>query len=163
MNFSWPLKQIWFCCLFGVVYTFYTIASQCNSICGLGTLSTWGWKKSYICSSSPTLGQGRVLNQTLQKRALNVLPRTVSPGPTQPLPRLPVFCFLFPSLACEQRGSPFHRLPRLSKGSAGTGGRRPVAGQQPDRQRTLPPGPRHIRTSPSALRACGLISPPPLL
>lgn len=113
------------------------------------------------------LGQGRASAQNLQEKGLPRFPlvrREAFPG-SHAIPA-PAPCPLFPlppAWPVNSAALPFTRPPRLSMGSAGPGGRRPVAGQRPERQHPLPPGPRHIRTSPSAPRACGPISSPPLL
>lgn len=161
------LNRICFCCLYGAVYMFYTIARQFNTTSGLGMPWTWRWRKSYICSSSPRAGPRQGTNSGPSEKGTPDVSHHTMWGlpmvPRNPCPSSLSFVSSSPSLACEQRGSPFHPAARLSMGSAGTGGQRPVAGQRPERQHTLPPGPRHIRTSPSAPRAYGLISPPPLL
>lgn len=113
------------------------------------------------------LGQGRASAQALQEEGLPGFPlvRTEAFPGSHAIPA-PAPCPLFPLPPARPVNSaalPFTRPRRLSMGSAGPGGRRPVARQRPKRRRTLPPGPGHIRTSPSAPRACGLISSPPLL
>lgn len=113
------------------------------------------------------LGRGRASAQALQEEGLPRFPLARSeafPGSHAIPAPAPSPLFPLPPARPVNRAAPaFTRPPRLSTGSAGPGGRRPVAGQRPERRRTLPPGPRHIRTSPSAPRACGLISSPPLL
>lgn len=163
MNFSWPLEQgLFLLFVWGCLHFLHN--SQFNSTSGLGTLRNLKMK-SYICSSGPLLGQTGYQIRLFGKRAGSQSPPAFG-GPRSQAAPAPAPCPLFPpspAWPVNSAALPFSRLPRLSRGSAGTGGRRPVAGQRPAKQHTLPPGPRHIRTSPSALRACGLISPPPLL
>ena len=140
----------------------YTIGRQFNATSGLGKLGTPRWRKSYICSRGPCAGPRQGTDSGPSKSRLPMFPLVWCEGFSHAIPA-PAPCPLFPlpqAWPVNSASLPFTRLPGLSMGSAGTGGRRPVAGQRPERQHTLPPGPRHIRTSPSAPRACGLISPP---
>lgn len=113
-----------------------------------------------------TRGQGRAPSPALPKKELPRVPLVQSeavPGshavPAQPLSFVPSSR----SPACEPRGSRFHPAAAPFNGLGGH--RRAASGCRATAwaPRTLPPGPRHIRTSPSAPRACGLISSPPLL
>lgn len=150
--------------MFGVVYTFYTIANLIQHL-GLERCELEDGGRAIFVQVVQSWARQGTKSGSSKKKGLGpkAPPRSVAPAPGSPGPSSPSLVSSFPGLACERRASPFHRLPRLSRGSAGTGGRRPVAGQRPAAPHTLPPGPRHIRTSPSALRACGLISPPLLL
>lgn len=130
MNFSWPFEQGLFCCLFGIVYMFYTIGRQFNATSGLGMLWTWRWRKSYICSSSPRAAdQGRIPTWTLQKggsQCSSVYSVRPSPGHMQSPTQLPILCFLFsqpglwtPRLSLSPTTSAFNGLHRHRRAASG--------------------------------------------
>lgn len=82
--------------------------SQFNSTSGLGTLWTWRWRKSYICSSSPYVGPRHVTNSGPSERGPPMFFCVRCPlVPRNPCPSSLSFVSSSPSLACEQLGSPF--------------------------------------------------------
>lgn len=87
------LNRVCFCCLFGIVYMFYTIGSQFNATSGLGTPWTWRWRQSYIYSSSPCAGPRQGTHLGRKRLPTSTHPRTVWAFPRSHV--IPVLCFLF--------------------------------------------------------------------